>query len=163
ERHIVLRVLLEERDRSFRHARVSLRGDLGTFDSFPSVRLRRAGAIAGQHAFVSRLFFLVSDRRQRTRIRWRPAVIAEAARLSAFSPRIGVIDAAVKNLSRSQRRVALVAKVSRQRGPVRMPGADPVAIAVEPRRHRITRSEEHTSELQSRENLVCRLLLEKKN
>src|SRR5690606_39322417 len=27
----------------------------------------------------------------------------------------------------------------------------------------IMRSEEHTSELQSRENLVCRLLLEKKN
>src|SRR5690606_40150966 len=27
----------------------------------------------------------------------------------------------------------------------------------------IRRSEEHTSELQSRENLVCRLLLEKKN
>src|SRR5690606_39797586 len=27
---------------------------------------------------------------------------------------------------------------------------------------KITRSEEHTSELQSRENLVCRLLLEKK-
>jgi len=26
----------------------------------------------------------------------------------------------------------------------------------------LTRSEEHTSELQSRENLVCRLLLEKK-
>src|SRR5690606_40498497 len=30
------------------------------------------------------------------------------------------------------------------------------------RRHRERRSEEHTSELQSRENLVCRLLLEKK-
>src|SRR5690606_39690963 len=28
---------------------------------------------------------------------------------------------------------------------------------------RRSRSEEHTSELQSRENLVCRLLLEKKN
>src|SRR5690606_40547621 len=28
--------------------------------------------------------------------------------------------------------------------------------------HRVERSEEHTSELQSRENLVCRLLLEKK-
>src|SRR5690606_41352656 len=28
--------------------------------------------------------------------------------------------------------------------------------------HRLERSEEHTSELQSRENLVCRLLLEKK-
>src|SRR2546429_6871704 len=31
------------------------------------------------------------------------------------------------------------------------------------RRHRPTRSEEHTSELQSRLHLVCRLLLEKKN
>src|SRR5690606_41845086 len=30
-------------------------------------------------------------------------------------------------------------------------------------RPRALRSEEHTSELQSRENLVCRLLLEKKN
>src|SRR5215475_14824891 len=29
-------------------------------------------------------------------------------------------------------------------------------------RSRVARSEEHTSELQSRENLVCRLLLEKK-
>src|SRR5690606_28992151 len=34
-------------------------------------------------------------------------------------------------------------------------GGTPVAI--------VGRSEEHTSELQSRENLVCRLLLEKKN
>src|SRR3712207_8486489 len=31
-----------------------------------------------------------------------------------------------------------------------------------PRRHRDRRSEEHTSELQSRQYLVCRLLLEKK-
>src|SRR5690606_39848422 len=31
-----------------------------------------------------------------------------------------------------------------------------------PLRTRLSRSEEHTSELQSRENLVCRLLLEKK-
>src|SRR5690606_41447318 len=30
-------------------------------------------------------------------------------------------------------------------------------------RYYVLRSEEHTSELQSRENLVCRLLLEKKN
>src|SRR5690606_42093141 len=30
------------------------------------------------------------------------------------------------------------------------------------RLHELARSEEHTSELQSRENLVCRLLLEKK-
>src|SRR5436309_5932664 len=32
-----------------------------------------------------------------------------------------------------------------------------------PSSSRAARSEEHTSELQSRENLVCRLLLEKKN
>src|SRR5690606_40974426 len=37
--------------------------------------------------------------------------------------------------------------------------ADAVAGAVD----EVVRSEEHTSELQSRENLVCRLLLEKKN
>src|SRR5690606_41074777 len=34
---------------------------------------------------------------------------------------------------------------------------------VERPEHAVVRSEEHTSELQSRENLVCRLLLEKKN
>src|SRR5690606_40680162 len=32
----------------------------------------------------------------------------------------------------------------------------------DPHKHHDARSEEHTSELQSRENLVCRLLLEKK-
>src|SRR5688572_32839889 len=37
-------------------------------------------------------------------------------------------------------------------------------LALELRRQaRFTRSEEHTSELQSQSNLVCRLLLEKKN
>src|SRR5690606_5801353 len=36
-------------------------------------------------------------------------------------------------------------------------------IEREPEEQRVYRSEEHTSELQSRENLVCRLLLEKKN
>src|SRR2546427_3238319 len=35
--------------------------------------------------------------------------------------------------------------------------------AAPPRRHTAPRSEEHTSELQSQSNLVCRLLLEKKN
>src|SRR5436309_12632534 len=34
--------------------------------------------------------------------------------------------------------------------------------SLQPRLSRRQRSEEHTSELQSRENLVCRLLLEKK-
>src|SRR3712207_8863450 len=37
-----------------------------------------------------------------------------------------------------------------------VPGADVVLVAAQPR------SEEHTSELQSRQYLVCRLLLEKK-
>src|SRR5690606_41535101 len=37
------------------------------------------------------------------------------------------------------------------------------AAPVDPRRRQQLRSEEHTSELQSRENLVCRLLLEKNN
>src|SRR5690606_41877114 len=37
------------------------------------------------------------------------------------------------------------------------------AVAAPLRGDRRGRSEEHTSELQSRENLVCRLLLEKKN
>src|SRR5690606_40212534 len=36
------------------------------------------------------------------------------------------------------------------------------ALARTPSQAASTRSEEHTSELQSRENLVCRLLLEKK-
>src|SRR5690606_33544508 len=42
------------------------------------------------------------------------------------------------------------------------PQAAPVAHS-DPTRIALPRSEEHTSELQSRENLVCRLLLEKKN
>src|SRR5690606_40257939 len=45
-----------------------------------------------------------------------------------------------------------------------VPGVDHHAVdaAVEPGAGGGRRSEEHTSELQSRENLVCRLLLEKK-
>src|SRR5206468_4806416 len=41
------------------------------------------------------------------------------------------------------------------------PRTDPI-VRVEARRLRAKRSEEHTSELQSRSDLVCRLLLEKK-
>src|SRR5690606_39849327 len=37
-----------------------------------------------------------------------------------------------------------------------------VVQLLDPKEHFLIRSEEHTSELQSRENLVCRLLLEKK-
>src|SRR5256886_12888112 len=45
---------------------------------------------------------------------------------------------------------------------VEQPAHDPVD-ALELARHAGDRSEEHTSELQSQSNLVCRLLLEKKN
>src|SRR5207302_7292779 len=56
--------------------------------------------------------------------------------------------------------------LQRRAGPVRRRTVDPVrAAAVELRKisaaARTGRSEEHTSELQSREKLVCRLLLEK--
>src|SRR5207302_8635558 len=51
----------------------------------------------------------------------------------------------------------------RARGRRRDPRARRIARAADARRpRRVRRSEEHTSELQSRENLVCRLLLEKK-
>src|SRR2546430_9951350 len=45
---------------------------------------------------------------------------------------------------------------ARERGPVRRGAADAPGVLV------VHRSEEHTSELQSQSNLVCRLLLEKK-
>src|SRR2546430_12082922 len=48
--------------------------------------------------------------------------------------------------------------ISAPGGRARRAGADPAAG----RRRRVGRSEEHTSELQSQSNLVCRLLLEKK-
>src|SRR5690606_41158759 len=51
-------------------------------------------------------------------------------------------------------------------GPLGGIAMDGTAVAADPRIHLVghgPRSEEHTSELQSRENLVCRLLLEKKN
>src|SRR2546430_13566572 len=41
--------------------------------------------------------------------------------------------------------------------------ADGAVLSVQLGRLRLGRSEEHTSELQSQSNLVCRLLLEKKN
>src|SRR5690606_40516414 len=48
------------------------------------------------------------------------------------------------------------------RRPASSAGASPARSSRDARARRSTRSEEHTSELQSRENLVCRLLLEKK-
>src|SRR5690349_24002670 len=50
----------------------------------------------------------------------------------------------------------------RVRGGRRVAAGDRGAGRAGPPRHRGDRSEEHTSELQSRRDLVCRLLLEKK-
>src|SRR5690606_41229058 len=66
-----------------------------------------------------------------------------------------------------QRARAAVAARLRGPGPGALLGpARALPAAVRQRQHpgvQHHRSEEHTSELQSRENLVCRLLLEKKN
>src|SRR3712207_7753491 len=58
-----------------------------------------------------------------------------------------------------------VRRAAVHRPAVRVPQrhSDPHVPVVAPQQHRSVRSEEHTSELQSRQYLVCRLLLEKKN
>src|SRR5688572_31674497 len=47
-------------------------------------------------------------------------------------------------------------------GPLVLVGHSHVALAISAQGGGVARSEEHTSELQSQSNLVCRLLLEKK-
>src|SRR2546422_7675214 len=59
--------------------------------------------------------------------------------------------------------VALGAVGALQRQAQQLLEALPVALALAVRHDHHRRSEEHTSELQSRLHLVCRLLLEKKN
>src|SRR5438132_10033013 len=54
---------------------------------------------------------------------------------------------------------SVIEELLRQRGERFVPND----ICLEPERQQILRSEEHTSELQSHSDLVCRLLLEKKN
>src|SRR2546427_6114265 len=58
---------------------------------------------------------------------------------------------------------SLPANCASRNGPVRVPAADKVPCSrTAGTSCAIVRSEEHTSELQSQSNLVCRLLLEKK-
>src|SRR5690242_21518466 len=53
--------------------------------------------------------------------------------------------------------------ISREHGTIRLPcGLTRLQHEGTPAPHKLLRSEEHTSELQSHVNLVCRLLLEKK-
>src|SRR3712207_8633910 len=62
---------------------------------------------------------------------------------------------------RSRRAGPLASGPRSRRRSLRRPPAPPAAGG--PPTARLPRSEEHTSELQSRQYLVCRLLLEKKN
>src|SRR5690606_40896974 len=74
--------------------------------------------------------------------------------------------ASVRQRRRSEVKVAYLGSPARVDGAALLPPAFRRTGAGRPSRpHRRSagrRSEEHTSELQSRENLVCRLLLEKK-
>src|SRR5690606_41897254 len=78
-----------------------------------------------------------------------------------------------KTLSTSSGSASSVSSTPTSEPPMRLPTALPPACPEKPMptftlshrslsSSRAERSEEHTSELQSRENLVCRLLLEKK-
>src|SRR5690242_20858635 len=53
-------------------------------------------------------------------------------------------------------------RMTPRRAQARTVGSSPGPAATRQRRRALRRSEEHTSELQSHVNLVCRLLLEKK-
>src|SRR5690606_42052814 len=84
------------------------------------------------------------------------------------------LDATDEAMARAYERWHLVSRLERPEGWVYRVAVNWATSVLRRRRrslHRLydpgdddpARSEEHTSELQSRENLVCRLLLEKKN
>src|SRR2546430_7118630 len=74
------------------------------------------------------------------------------------SPSLPASPAADRRCTSSRQRCAAPWHVSARCSPP--PGR--CDIGASPPRCRLSRSEEHTSELQSQSNLVCRLLLEKK-
>src|SRR3989442_5300620 len=79
------------------------------------------------------------------RARWRMGWIRSAAKALEIHPLVGMIDGVAASRSRCL-------------------ASEPYAsFSDRTRMRRTARSEEHTSELQSRPHLVCRLLLEKKN
>src|SRR5256884_1939803 len=84
-----------------------------------------------------------------------------------FQAEDGIRDVAVTGVQTCALPICFFGAIGRQ--VVRGTGQDKTAAAKKPERkpnaseaYRLNRSEEHTSELQSRLHLVCRLLLEKK-
>src|SRR5690606_41419231 len=81
----------------------------------------------------------------------------------SLKPREQGHDGEQRQLDRQGRKARQVQGADRHQEHV--PGGNRISCRPgrDPSQRDIRRSEEHTSELQSRENLVCRLLLEKKN
>src|SRR5690625_6285315 len=79
------------------------------------------------------------------------------ARHRATPEKGATLEAMTQVMGRSGRQAAVIAAASGM-----VLAATPAANAAPVQTDRETRSEEHTSELQSRGHLVCRLLLEKK-
>src|SRR5690606_41077929 len=106
---------------------------------------------------VDYCFFFFSSRRRHTRFSrdWSSDVCSS-----------DLYSASRSQLSRSERdrdRLGHDHRVGRRAGSVKTTRITGHAGTEETGAPAGVRSEEHTSELQSRENLVCRLLLEKKN
>src|SRR5690606_41368119 len=91
------------------------------------------------------------------------ADVRHPARLSFPTRRSSDLLAGAAGAVRRGLRPAVGTVARTPAGVERRPGADRGSAGPAAGANREPRSEEHTSELQSRENLVCRLLLEKKN
>src|SRR5438445_9330972 len=82
------------------------------------------------------------------------------ASISSMNSRQGALSLAVLNMSRT-RLAPTPTNIWMNSEPLMLKNGTPASPATA-RANKVLRSEEHTSELQSRQYLVCRLLLEKK-
>src|SRR5690606_14793607 len=92
-----------------------------------------------------------------------PAVAGDQARFRSLSREFSQLAPLAEAMADEARaRADLAAAGDMRDDPELREMADEEIAAAQARLAELDRSEEHTSELQSRENLVCRLLLEKK-
>src|SRR5688572_32083104 len=84
--------------------------------------------------------------------------VAERGTLTAAATALGYTQSAVSRQIAALERAAGASLLERRHDGVRLTAAGRLVL----RHAAVVRSEEHTSELQSQSNLVCRLLLEKK-